>query len=215
MRLKRFSIAAGAFLIALPTEAWACDFPFNGSFLGRSTGKWSIGGSLGLTTSDPSLLVIAGDATINAGTKAVIRPAIGLCRSGGEGSSSEIVFGGGAGINVWNNADNKVALNVQTGLSFVSFDGGKDITIPVTVAGQFMANERTSFYGGAGMSHNRVSIDETSPGFDGTFSSTDPVLFGGVQFIQTRVLVVLGLHLLMGDGKNLFTLLGGFQVPFM
>lgn len=217
MRLKRFSLAAGALLLASPVEAWACDFPFNGSFLSRSTGRWSIGGSLGLTTSDPSVLVVAGDATINAGAKAVIRPAIGICRvGGGDGgdSSTELMFGGAVGINVWNNADNRVALNVQSGLSYVAFDGGSDMTIPITLAGQLTANETTSLYGGVGMSHNRTSFDNVTPGFDDSFSATDPVLFGGVMFRQARAAIVAGIHLLLADSKNFFTLMGGFQVPF-
>jgi opacity protein-like surface antigen len=217
MKARQLSLIAGTALLVLPAHAYACGFPFSGTYLARSSGKMAFGGTLGFTTSDPSVTVVTGDLSINLGPKAVVRPAIGICRAGGgEGgeSSSELMFGGDVGVNFWNNADGKVALNVQSGLSILSVEGATDMTIPITVAGQFKANENTSIYGGAGVSHNRFKYSSGSPGAsDETFTATDPVVYGGVAITQPRARFTAGLQMLMGDSKTFFTIIGGVQIP--
>lgn len=216
MNWSRISFLAGAALLSVTESAHACDFPFFGTFLSVPKTQLEFGGFLGFTTSDPSVTVVSGDVGFKLGTKGVARPAIGICHAGGGGdgdSSNDLMFGGGVGFNVWNNVPETFALNVQSGLSFISSDGATDITIPIVLAGQFKANDKTMVHGGVGMSYNRFSYDAGTTEFSGSASSTDPVISGGVTFNEPKASFTAGLQILVGDSKTFTSLLAGVRVP--
>jgi hypothetical protein len=117
--------------------------------------------------------IASGDVAFALGERAVVRPAVGICSGGGE---SELTFGIGLGVNLWNNPDGTMAVNLQSHLAYASGEGWSETTVPVMAATSFSAGESAAIVVGAGLQIGRVSIDISE--FSDSSTDTDPVAFG-------------------------------------
>jgi len=187
MRMK-LPLLAGALCLAYATPAEACGWYFASSFM-RVPARPTFGAGVSGALSDPAFWGISADVAMRLGDKAVVQPAIGICTGDGE---TDPYFGAGVAYQVSNNAN--MALNIQSGISYLSFDGGSEMTVPIGAALSFKRSSSMSLYVGGSMWWTSVDVD----GF-GSASSTDPVLFGGVQLASGPMAWTLGGQLFMGD----------------
>lgn len=135
------------------------------------------------------------------GDKAVVQPGIGICT--GEGSSDPY-FGAGFAYRLSSNAN--MTVNLQTGISYLTFDGGNETTIPIGAAFMFKGSSSMSWYAGGSLwwMNSSYSVD----GFDGSASDTNPVIYGGAQIMSGSLAWTLGGQLLMGDNTEFGIVLG-------
>jgi hypothetical protein len=162
--------AAAAVLLGAQS-ALACELYTDHVFMSMPTDGWAlgVGGELDHVKGSNGFEVGA-DVSIKLGSKAVIRPGVGLCRFAG---SSKPVFGGGVGLNLWNSTDGKIMLNGQSGLSFSRKSGVTDIHVPVLGVLHYASSETLGLFGGAGIEYERSSTSL------GSGSDTNPLLSGG------------------------------------
>jgi hypothetical protein len=192
MRWSTRSLVAVGLGITTASPAHACGLWINSTYLPlvpRATA------SLGLQSVE-NYMIIAADVAIRVGDMIVIRPAVGQCRYTGTGGGSDMVFGGAVGANVWKDADNKTALNIQAGAEMVSYDGGNERNIPIGVAVRRTLSEVLAAFAGAAM---HLYNDE----YDGdSYSSNDPAVYGGLAWQTGNFTVTGGITMYMYDGGN-------------
>lgn len=187
MRMKT-PLLAGALCLAYATPAFACNFYFASTFM-RIPARPSFGAGVEAALSDPSFFGISGDVAMRLGNNMVVQPAIGICMGNDE---SDPYFGAGIAYKLTNSST--MTLNLQSGISYLPFDGGSEMTIPIGLAASFAGSGTMGFYAGASLWWTQVDIDN----FD-SVSDTDPVLFGGIQSRSGSLGWSLGGVLYMGD----------------
>ena len=193
---KGMWFVAGVLLVAHATPALACNFYFASSFMkvpARPSFGVGVNGELG----DATFWGISGDVAMKLGEQAVVQPAIGICT--GEGSTDPY-FGAGVAYRLTNNAS--MALNLQSGISYLSFDGGNEMTIPIGAALSFKSSETMSWYAGGSLWWQQVEVNDISG------SDTNPVLFGGLQLATGAMAWTLGGQLLLGDDTEFGIVVG-------
>jgi hypothetical protein len=188
---------AGALFLASATPAYACNFYFASTFMkvpARPSFGIGVNGELG----DATFWGISGDVAMKLGEQAVVQPAIGICT--GEGSSDPY-FGAGFAYRLSNNAN--MAVNLQSGISYQSFDGGNSMTVPIGAALSFKGSESMSWYAGGSLWWTSFDSD-----LGGSSSDTNPVVFGGLQLASGPMAWTLGGQLLLGDDTEFGIVLG-------
>jgi hypothetical protein len=148
---------------------------------------------------DPATMVPGAELGIKLGSKAAIRPGAALCKYA---DWSTVVFGSAFGINIWNDAGGKVAIDAQTGVSYYSKDGESDMVIPVGAIATFKTSDKVSLYGGAALQLDRFKVDLGGGQGSVSESDSDPLLHGGVVFRMTSVDLIGGLVMKMGEGGS-------------
>ena len=197
----RTPLFAGALCLAYATPAFACNFYFASTFM-RTPARPSFGVGVNAELSDPAFFGISGDVAMRLGNNAVVQPAIGICSGDGE---TDPFFGGGFAYRLTNSGT--MTLNLQTGISYLSFDGGSETIVPIGLAASFASSGTMAFYAGASLWWQNVEIDV----LDGSASSTDPVLFGGIQSRSGAMAWSLGGQLYMGDDTE-FGIVAGISL---
>ena len=183
----RTPLLAGALCLVSATPAFACNFYFASTFM-RIPARPSFGVGVEATF-DPSFFGISGDVAMRLGNNAVVQPAIGVCSGEDE---TDPYFGGGFAYKLTQSGT--MTLNLQSGISYQSFDGGNIMTVPIGLAASFASTGTMGFYAGASLWWTQVEIDD----FDND-SNSDPVLFGGIQSRSGSMAWSLGGLLYMGD----------------
>jgi hypothetical protein len=201
MRMK-MPLLAGALCLAVATPAYACNFYFASSFM-RIPAKPSFGVGVNGELGDATFWGISGDVAMKLGEQAVVQPAIGICT--GEGSTDPF-FGGGFAYRLTSNES--MTVNLQSGISYLTFEGGNEMTIPIGAAFMFKGSSNMSWYAGASLWWMSASFDVDIPGVDNSVSDTNPVVFGGVQVASGALAWTLGGQLLMGDDTEFGIVLG-------
>ena len=196
MRMK-LPLLAGALCLAIATPAHACNWYFASSFM-RLPAKPTFGVGVSGELGDPAFWGISGDVAMKLGDKAVVQPAVGICTGDGE---TDPIFGAGVAYLLTQNPN--MAVNIQSGLTYLSFDGGSEMVVPIGLAANFKRSATMSLYAGASMWWQSVDVD----GF-GSASSTDPVIFGGLQLASGPMAWTLGGQLFMGDETEFGIILG-------
>ena len=196
MRMK-LPLLAGALCLAIATPAHACSWYFSSSFM-RVPAKPTFGIGVSGELGDPAFWGISGDVAMRLGDKAVVQPAVGICTGDGE---TDPLFGAGVAYQLSSNAN--MALNIQSGITYLSFDGGSEMLVPIGLAASFKRSATMSFYAGASMWWQNVEIDGGE-----SASSTDPMLFGGLQLTSGPMAWTLGGQLFMGDETEFGIVIG-------
>jgi len=199
MRMK-MPLLAGAFCLAAATPAYACNFYFASTYM-KVPAKPSFGVGVNGELGDATFWGISGDVAMKLGDKAVVQPAIGICT--GEGSSDPF-FGAGFAYRLSSNAN--MSVNLQTGISYLTYDGGNEMTIPIGAALSFKSNNNMSWFAGGSLWYTSFSYDVDIPGVDN--SDTSPVLFGGAQIASGSLAWTIGGQLLLGDDTEFGIVLG-------
>lgn len=175
MRLRTGYLMAAALVLGLPSQAHACYLYLHSVFLPIPASP-TFGAGVQVNPDDEIGYVGSVDAAFKLGSKAVLRPTVGMCKSG---DFSELIFGAAAALRVWADASGNTTVNVQTGLSYMSYDGGSNMTIPVGMAASFKRSNTMSFYAGGSLYLNKY--DYETIGGSVSDSDSDPVLFGGLS----------------------------------
>ena len=196
MRMKT-PLLAGALCLAVATPAYACNFYFASTFM-KVPAKPSFGAGVNGELSDPAFWGISGDVAMRLGDNAVVQPAIGICTGDGE---TDPFFGAGVAYRLSNNAN--MSVNLQSGISYLSFDGGNEMTIPIGAALSFKSSPTMSWYAGGSLWWMSVDIDGS-----GSASDTNPVLFGGLNLTSGPMSWTFGGQLLMGDDTEFGIVVG-------
>lgn len=184
----RTPFLAGALCLAYAVPAGACTYaPFATYTAIPGQMTWGLG--ISSVFSDPMANGITGDVAMKLGDKAVVRPMVGLCSYDEE---TDPVFGAGFGLQLTQSSS--MTLNLQSGISYLSFDGGSEMMIPIGAAARFAGSGSMNFYAGGSLVWQSIDID----GF-GSNSDTNPMLFGGVMSRSGSMGWTLGGQLLMGD----------------
>jgi len=199
MRMKT-PLLAGALCLAVATPAYACNFYFASTFM-KVPAKPSFGVGVNGELGDATFWGISGDVAMKLGEKAVVQPSIGICT--GEGETNPF-FGGGFAYRLSSNAN--MSVNLQSGISYETFDGGNATTIPIGAALSFKGSDKMSWYAGGSLWWMNVSYDVD--GFDGSASDTNPVLFGGLNLNSGPLSWTFGGQLLMGDDTEFGIVVG-------
>jgi hypothetical protein len=195
----RTPLLAGALCIVSATPAFSCNFYFASTFM-RIPARPSFGVGVEATF-DPSFFGISGDVAMRLGNNAVVQPAIGVCSGEDE---TDPYFGGGFAYKLTQSGT--MTLNLQSGISYQSFDGGNMMTVPIGLAASFASTGTMGFYAGASLWWTQVEIDD----FDND-SNSDPVLFGGIQSRSGSMAWSLGGLLYMGDDTE-FGIVAGISM---
>jgi hypothetical protein len=184
----RTPFLAGALCVAYAVPAGACTFYSTATFLDIPAGGvvWGLGAAF---TFDPTFTAVSGDAAMRLGDKAVVRPAIGLCSGGGE---SDPFFGADVGFRL--SQSSTMSLNLQSGISYRSLDGGSVTTVPIGAAANFAGTGTMGFYAGGSLVWQSFESDG-----GGSASDTNPMLFGGIGSRSGSMGWKLGGELLLGD----------------
>jgi hypothetical protein len=197
MRMKT-PLFAGALCLVYAIPAGACTLYSTATYLDVPVGGvvWGLGGVLAF--SDPSVTVISADAAMRLGTSAVVRPAIGLCSGGG---SSDPLFGADVGFRITQSST--MTLNLQSGITYRTFDGGNVMTIPIGAAASFAGSGSMGFYAGGSLLWSSFDSD-----FGGSGSDTEPLLFGGIASRSGSMGWKLGGQLALGDDSQVGVVAG-------
>jgi len=194
----RTPLLAGALSLVVATPAFACNFYFASTFM-KIPARPSFGVGVEAALSDPSFFGISGDLAMRLGNNMVVQPAIGICSGNDE---TDPYFGGGVAYKLTQSGT--MALNLQSGISYLSFDGGSEMTIPIGLAASFAGSGTMGFYAGASLWWTQFEVDA----IDLSESESDPVLFGGLQSKSGSLAWSLGGVLYMGDDTE-FGIVGG------
>lgn len=192
MRMK-LPLLAGALCLAYATPAYACNFYFASTFM-KIPARPSFGAGVSGELSDPAFWGISGDVAMKLGENAVVQPALGVCTGDGE---TDPFFGAGVAYRVLNNAN--VALNLQSGISYLTYDGGNEMVIPVGAALSYKSNATMSWFAGGS-----VWIQKLDDDLFGSVSDNITVLFGGLQLASGPMAWSFGVEAAMGDGDTEF-----------
>jgi hypothetical protein len=184
----RTPFLAGALCLAYAVPAGACTYaPFASFNAIPSQMVWSLG--ISSVFSDPMANGITGDVAMRLGDKAVVRPMLGLCMFDEE---TDPVFGGAFGYQLTQSGT--MTLNLQSGISYLSFDGGSEMVVPIGAAARFAGSGSMNFYAGGSLVWQNIEVDG-----GGSASDTNPMLFGGLMSRSGSMGWTLGGQLLMGD----------------
>jgi hypothetical protein len=197
----RLPVLAGALSLVCAVPAYACTFYRTATYLDVPVGGvvWGLGGAF--TFSDPTITAISGDAAMRLGASAVVVPAIGLCSGGG---SSDPFFGADVGFRI--SSSPTMAFNLQSGITYQSFDGGSSMNIPIGAAARFAGSGTMGFYAGGSLVWSQFEVDG-----GGSTSDTNPMLFGGIASSSGSMGWKLGGQILLGDDTN-FGLVAGVSL---
>jgi len=199
MRMKT-PLLVGAFCLAYATPAYACTFWFSSSFMSIPA-RPTFGVGVGSWLSDPAYYGISGDVAMKLGEKAVVRPAIGICSGN---SQTDPFFGAGLALKVVESGS--MSLNIQSGISYLSADGGSETGIPIGAAASFKGSGNVSFFAGAALQWWQVDYDTF-----GSESGSDPMLYGGLMANSGGMSWTLGGQVLMGDDTD-FGIVAGLSL---
>ena len=192
MRMKTPLIAGALCLVsAVPAEACVM-YSFTVFNPVPSAMTWGAGTAIAL--GDYTYFSPTVDVAMKLGDKAVVRPGIGICS--GEGSTDPF-FGASIGLQVTQNAN--MTVNLQSGIEYLTFDGGSEMTIPIGAAAKFGSSGPVGFYAGATLLWS--SFEVSGPG-GGSVSETDPLLYGGITGNSGSLGWTLGGGLKMGEGTD-------------
>ena len=197
----RMPLLAGVLCLASAAPAYACNFYFTSTFM-RIPARPSFGVGVNAELSDPAFFGISGDVAMRLGNNMVVQPALGICTGEDE---TDPFFGAGVGFKLTQSGT--MALNVQSGISYLPFDGGSEMTIPITLAAKFAASGPMGFYAGGGLWWTQVEIDDVD-----SESDSDPVLFGGLQSTSGSWAWSLGAQLKFGDSDTDFGIVAGVSM---
>jgi hypothetical protein len=175
MRWRTGILVAGALSLGLPAQAHACYLYLHSVFLPIPASP-TFGAGVQVNPDDEIGWVGSVDAAFKLGSKAVLRPSVGMCKSG---DFSELIYGAAAALRIWADASGNTTVNVQTGFSYVSYDGGNDLTIPVGLAASFKRSNTMSLYAGGSLFLNKYNYETISG--DVSDSDPDPVVFAGLS----------------------------------
>jgi hypothetical protein len=192
------SLLTGALCLAVATPAYACNFYFASTFM-KVPAKPSFGVGVNGELGDATIWGISGDVAMRLGDQAVVQPAIGICTGDGE---TQPFFGAGAAYRLLNDAN--MALNLQSGISYLSADGGNEMTIPIGAALSFKRSETMSLYAGGSLWWK-----QSDPDVGESHSDTDPVFFGGLQVSSGPMAWTFGAQLRVGDNDTEFGIVVG------
>ena len=196
MRMKT-PLLAGALCLAVATPAYACNFYFASTFM-KIPAKPSFGAGVNGELSDPAFWGISADVAMKLGEKAVVQPAVGICTGDGE---TDPFFGAGVAYRLANNAN--MSVNLQSGISYLSFDGGNEMVIPVGAAFSFKRSETMSLFAGGSVWIQSVDVDGV-----GSASDNTTVLFGGLQIASGPMAWSLGGEIALGDDTEFGIVVG-------
>ena len=196
----RTPFLAGALCLAYAAPAHACTWWFNSSYMGIPA-RPSFGLGVAADLSDPATFGISGDVAMRLGDKAVVRPAIGICTGD---DNTDPYFGAGVAFNLTQSAS--MSLNLQSGISYLSLDGGSITTVPIGAAARFGGTGTMAFYAGASLLWQNFEADN-----GGSASNTDPFLFGGLQSSAGAMAWTLGAQVLLGDDTD-FGIVAGISL---
>ena len=200
----RTPLFAGALCLAYATPAFACNFYFASTFM-RTPARPSFGVGVNAELSDPAFFGISGDVAMRLGNNAVVQPAIGICTGDDE---TDPFFGGGFAYKL--TSSGTMTLNLQSGISYLPYDGGSEMTIPIGLAASFAGSGTMGFYAGASLWWSQIEVDVA--GFEDSFSDSDPVLFGGLQSRSGSMAWSLGAQLRLGDNDTDFGIVAGVSM---
>lgn len=194
----RTPVLAGALSLAYALPAGACTFYRTATYLDVPVGGvvWGLGAAF--TFTDPTSTAISGDAAMRLGASAVVVPGIGLCSGGG---SSDPFFGADVGFRL--SQSSTMAFNLQSGITYQTFDGGSIMNIPIGAAASFAGSGAMGFYAGGSLVWSQFEVDG-----GGSSSDTNPMLFGGIASRSGSMGWKLGGQLSLGD-KSQFGIVGG------
>jgi hypothetical protein len=187
----------------------ACDVYQNTTFHTIPTNGWTIGAGVQIDhVSGSNAFTASGDESFKLGEKAVIRPTAGLCHYSG---NNQALFGAGVGVNLWNSNDGKLMLNGQSGLTYSSKSGTSMLNVPIVGALRIAgSNPNMGFFAGGGLDWSHSSTKVGSTTFSG--SSTDPIVFGGVNLGSGDMNFTAGLGFWLGSTTE--TLINaGISIP--
>jgi hypothetical protein len=185
----RTPILAGALSLVYAVPAAACTFYSTATYLDIPAGgvTWGLGAAF--TFTDPTTTAISGDASMRLGNNMVVRPGIGLCSANDE---SDPFFGADIGYQLTQSGS--MRLNLQSGITYLSFDGGSLMNIPIGAAASFAGSGTMGFYAGGSLVWTNLEVDG-----GGSASDTNPMLFGGIGSRSGSMGWKLGGQLLLGD----------------
>lgn len=203
MRWRSPLLVAGALFIGLPAQAHACWLYLHSVYTPIPSSP-TFGAGVSVNPDDEIGFVGSADAAFKLGSKAVLRPTVGMCK---QGDFSELIFGAAAAFRIWADASGNTTMNLQTGFSYLSYDGGHDLTIPVGLAAAFKRSNTMSFYAGGSMFLNQYNYDD---GFGGEVSDSDPdpVVFGGVTSNMGSMQVIAGAAVAFGYNTDILLNVG-------
>ena len=196
----RTPLLAGALCFAYATPAFACNFYFASTFM-RIPARPSFGAGVEANLADPATFAISGDVAMRLGNNMVVQPAIGICTGDDD---TDPFFGAGVAYKLTQSGT--MTLNVQSGISYFSLDGGSIMTIPIGAAASFAGSGSMGFYAGASLWWTQVDPDVGE-----SFSDSDPVLFGGIQSRSGSLGWSLGGQLYMGSDTE-FAIVAGVSM---
>ena len=196
MRMKT-PLLAGALCLAVATPAYACNFYFASTFM-KVPAKPSFGVGVNGELSDPAFWGISADVAMRLGNQAVVQPAVGICTGDGE---TDPFFGAGVAYRLTSNAN--MAVNLQSGIAYLTYDGGNEMTIPVGAALSFKATETMSWFAGGSVWFQTVDDDVF-----GSVSDNTTVLFGGLQIASGPMAWSLGGEVALGDDTEFGIVVG-------
>ena len=201
----RMPLLAGVLCLTTAAPAYACTFFFTSAYMPLPA-RPSFGVGVLAEFSDPTGLAVSGDVAMKLGEKIVVRPGIGICsyEDALDERQNDPFFGAGVALQLAQNAT--MSLNVQSGVSYMTFDGGSTTIVPIGLAGMFLGSGSMSFYAGASLWWQQIDIDDF-----GSDSESDPVLFGGLMANSGALSWTLGAQLYMGDDSE-FGLVAGLSL---
>jgi hypothetical protein len=173
---------------------------YSNSIFQRIPSRVAFGAGAQIQTGDLTTTIYSGDLSIPLGGKAILRPALGLCHqaalAAGEDDFNEFVYGGTLGVGLFTSRTGLLRVNVQAGLSLLSYGDGYDASetsIPVAAAAEYEVSQYAALFAGAGIQMWKSTFENLSQ------SGSDPFLFGGTTFMLNRVDVSAGIGLLLAD----------------
>jgi hypothetical protein len=167
----------------------------------RIPARPSFGAGVEANLGDPATFAISGDVAMRLGNNMVVQPGIGVCTGDDD---TDPFFG--AGIAYKLTQSGTMALNLQSGISYMPLDGANVMTIPIGLAASFAGSGSMGFYAGASLLWSQVDVEGGE-----SISDSDPVLFGGLQSRSGSMGWSLGGSLLMGDDSE-FAIVAGISM---
>jgi hypothetical protein len=198
MRMKT-PLIAGALCLVSAVPAHACYlYTFTMFNTVPDVITWGAGTSIQL--GDYTYFSPTATVAMKLGDKAVVQPGIGICS--GEGSTDPF-FGASVALQVSQNAN--MTVNIQSGIEYLTYDGGNEMTIPIGAAAQFGSNAM-KFYAGGSLLWTSYSFDSEFGDVSG--SDSDPVLFGGIMGASGSLGWTLGGGMKLGDDTDFAIVVG-------
>ena len=164
----------------------------------------SFGAGVNAELSDPAFFGISADVAMRLGNNMVVQPAIGVCTGD---DNTDPFFGAGVAYKLTQSGT--MALNLQSGISYLTYDGGSEMTIPIGLAASFAGSGTMGFYAGASLWWTQFDYDSELIDDD---SDSDPVLYGGLQSRSGSMAWSLGAQVRMRDNDTDFGIVAGISM---